>query len=168
VPPAAPARLDQQIREGGHVVVQRRLLGGQRLLVGLPEATLLGVKHGEELSRLYASLDVFAHTGPYETFGQAIQEAMASGVPVVAPAKGGPLDLVHQDLTGLLVPPFVEEGFTDAVASLVADPGRRAAYGVAGRAAIEGRSWSAVGDELIGHYHAVMDTAAVPALAAAA
>jgi phosphatidylinositol alpha 1,6-mannosyltransferase len=134
----------------------------------LPEATFLGVKHGEELSRLYASLDVFAHTGPYETFGQAIQEAMASGVPVVAPAKGGPLDLVHQDLTGLLVPPFVEEGFTDAVASLVADPGRRAAYGVAGRAAIEGRSWSAVGDELIGHYHAVMDTAAVPALAAAA
>ncbi|MEV6631652.1 glycosyltransferase family 1 protein [Actinoplanes sp. NPDC051470] len=134
----------------------------------LPEATFLGLKHGDELADLYASLDIFVHTGPYETFGQAIQEAMASGVPVVAPAAGGPLDLVRHGVTGLLAPPFVEQGFTDAVTVLAGDPGRRAAYGAAGRAAIEGRSWSAVGDELIGHYRAVMGTAAAPVLAAAA
>lgn len=134
----------------------------------LPEATFLGLKHGDELADLYAALDIFVHTGPYETFGQAIQEAMASGVPVVAPAAGGPLDLVRPGVTGLLVPPFVEQGFTDAVTLLAGDPGRRAAYGAAGRAAIEGRSWSAVGDELIGHYRAVMGTAAAPVLAAAA
>jgi phosphatidylinositol alpha 1,6-mannosyltransferase len=81
---------------------------------------------------------------------------MASGVPVVAPALGGPLDQVAHERTGLLVPPFEAAGFTAAVAALAADAERRAAFGAAGRVAIEGRSWSAVGDELIGHYRAVM------------
>lgn len=120
----------------------------------LPDAAFVGVRHGAQLARLYASLDVFAHTGPYETFGQAVQEAMASGVPVVAPALGGPLDLVTHERTGLLVPPFEAAGFTAAVAGLAAEKDMRAAFGAAGRMAIEGRSWSTVGDELIGHYRA--------------
>ncbi|MCO8278014.1 glycosyltransferase family 1 protein [Actinoplanes sp. TRM 88003] len=118
----------------------------------LPAATFLGVRRGEELAELYASFDIFAHTGPYETFGQAVQEAMASGLPVVAPRAGGPVDLVDHERTGYLVPPFVAEGFTSAVRDLVADPARRAAFGAAGRQAIEGRSWSAVGEELLVHY----------------
>jgi phosphatidylinositol alpha 1,6-mannosyltransferase len=72
----------------------------------LPGALFLGERHGPQLSRVYASLDVFAHTGPYETFGQAVQEALASGVPVVAPAAGGPLDLVLPGRTGYLVEPY--------------------------------------------------------------
>ncbi|MEU7905107.1 glycosyltransferase family 1 protein [Actinoplanes sp. NPDC049118] len=122
----------------------------------LPRAVFVGVRHGAQLARLYASLDVFAHTGPYETFGQAVQEAMASGVPVVAPALGGPLDQVAHERTGLLVPPFEAAGFTAAIAALAADGEMRAAFGAAGRVAIEGRSWTAVGDELIGHYRAAM------------
>ena len=52
-----------------------------RLRAVLPAAAFLGFRDGEELARIYASLDLFAHTGPSETFCQAVQEAMASGLP---------------------------------------------------------------------------------------
>lgn len=125
---------------------------GPQLRRALPAATFLGVRRGVELAQLYASFDIFAHTGPYETFGQAVQEAMASGLPVVAPNAGGPVDLVGHNRTGFLVPPFESEGFTSAVRELVAEPSKRAAFGAAGRRAIEGRTWFAVGEELLGHY----------------
>jgi phosphatidylinositol alpha 1,6-mannosyltransferase len=121
----------------------------------LPDAVFLGERRGDQLARLYASFDVFAHTGPYETFGQTVQEALASGVPVVAPAAGGPLDLVDHGRTGYLVPPFDADAVAAAVADLAADPARRARFGADGRAAVEGRTWAAVGDELVGHYVAV-------------
>jgi len=138
---------------------------GPALRKALPNAKFLGVRRGLQLARIYASFDIFAHTGPYETFGQAVQEAMASGLPVVAPHAGGPVDLVQHRRTGYLVPPFASAGFTAAVADLVSSPEKRAMFGVAGRAAIEGRSWSAVGDELIGHYEAVCEQSVLAAAA---
>jgi phosphatidylinositol alpha 1,6-mannosyltransferase len=118
----------------------------------LPDAVFLGARYGAQLARIYASLDVFAHTGPYETFGQTLQEAAASGLPVVAPAAGGPLDLVRPGRTGFLVPPGDGPALAAAVAELAADPDLRAGYGRAGREAVRERTWSAVGDELIDHY----------------
>ncbi|MYW64915.1 glycosyltransferase [Streptomyces sp. SID8379] len=122
----------------------------------LPGAVFLGRRTGDELAGIFASLDVFVHTGPYETFCQTVQEAMASGVPVVAPAAGGPLDLVAHGTTGLLVPPGDADAVRDAVGALAADPGLRAAYGTAARAAVAGRTWEAVGDLLIEHYADVL------------
>ncbi|MEU1699708.1 glycosyltransferase family 1 protein [Streptomyces pseudogriseolus] len=122
----------------------------------LPGAVFPGRRTGDDLARLFASLDVFAHTGPFETFCQTVQEAMASGVPVVAPAAGGPLDLVAHGRTGLLVPPGDADAVRDAVRTLAAEPALRAAYGAAGRATVEGRTWAAVGDQLIGHYADVL------------
>ncbi|MEV5320778.1 glycosyltransferase family 1 protein [Streptomyces sp. NPDC052687] len=122
----------------------------------LPGAVFLGRRTGDDLARIFASLDVFAHTGPFETFCQTVQEAMASGVPVVAPATGGPLDLVGHGRTGLLVPPRDPDALRDAVASLAAAPALRAAYGAAARDTVEGRTWAAVGDRLIEHYEDVL------------
>ncbi|MDH6552724.1 phosphatidylinositol alpha 1,6-mannosyltransferase [Streptomyces sp. SAI-133] len=122
----------------------------------LPRAVFLGRRTGDELARIFASFDVFAHTGPFETFCQTVQEAMASGVPVVAPAAGGPLDLVAHGRTGFLVPARDPAAVRDAVRSLAADPALRASFGAAARAMVEGRTWAAVGDQLIGHYAAVL------------
>ncbi|POX59122.1 glycosyl transferase family 1 [Streptomyces sp. Ru62] len=126
------------------------------LTEALPGAVFLGRRTGDELARIFASLDLFVHTGPFETFCQTVQEAMASGVPVVAPAVGGPLDLVDHGRTGLLVPPRDAAAVQEAVRALAADPARRAAYGATARATVEGRTWAAVGDQLIAHYDDVL------------
>ncbi len=123
----------------------------------LPTATFTGALHGEQLAAAYGALDVFAHTGTQETFGQTVQEALASGLAVVAPAAGGPLDLIRPGSTGLLYPAEDDSGLAAAVAALAADPRLRRELGEAGRRAVEPRSWTALGEELLDHYrHAVM------------
>jgi phosphatidylinositol alpha 1,6-mannosyltransferase len=116
----------------------------------------LGPKYGAELAEIYASLDIFVHSGAQETFGQTLQEAAASGLPVVAPAAGGPLDIVRDDITGFLVPPGAADPLADAVSRLAGDPAMRAAMGQAGRQQVTGHTWPALGDELIGHYAEIL------------
>ncbi len=123
----------------------------------LPGALFLGPRHGEQLATVYASLDVFVHSGPYDTFGNTLQEAAASGLPVVAPAAGGPLDLVDNGATGFLVAPCDAGAIASAVSRLASDPALRAAQGRLARRRMLGRTWAALGDELIGHYQAVLE-----------
>lgn len=137
------------------------------LRAALPEAAFLGMRSGTDLARIYASLDVFVHTGPYETFGQTIQEAAASGLPVVAPAAGGPLDLVDDGGTGYLVPSGDPDALSAAVHKLSEDAALRARLGAAARRRVLGRTWSALTDELLGHYAAVIEADAPPARLAA-
>lgn len=127
----------------------------------LPKAIFLGARHGGQLARLFASFDIFAHTGPHETFGQTIQEAFASGLPVIAPSAGGPVDLVTPGVNGMLVPPEDGDALAGAVAELATDAERRRQYGINARTGVEGRTWSAVGDELISHYESILATPGV-------
>lgn len=122
----------------------------------LPDAAFLGFQTGDELARTFASLDVFVHTGTAETFCQSVQEALASGVPVIAPAAGGPVDLVDHGRTGFLVPPGDTASLRVAVSAIAGDPEVHASMSVAARASVQGRTWAAVGDQLIGHYAAVV------------
>ncbi|GGI99696.1 glycosyltransferase family 4 protein [Streptomyces brasiliensis] len=142
--------------DGVRVVVVGDGPSHAHLTEALPGAVFLGRRTGDDLARIFASLDVFAHTGPFETFCQTVQEAMASGVPVIAPAAGGPLDLVDHGRTGLLVPPRDANAVQEAVRTLAADADLRAAYGAAARETVEGRTWAAVGDKLIAHYEDVL------------
>jgi phosphatidylinositol alpha 1,6-mannosyltransferase len=124
----------------------------QRLRRLLPGAVFTGLRTGRQLSQIMASLDVFVHTGANETFCQAVQEALSAGVPVVAPAAGGPLDLIRPGDNGLLFTPGDGDALRAAVASLAADEAQRIQMGVAGRRSVRGRTWQAICDELIGHY----------------
>ncbi|MFC5890311.1 glycosyltransferase family 1 protein [Kitasatospora sp. CM 4170] len=163
----APEKQVEQLAEVSRIPGVRLVVVGDgpcraRQEAALPDAVFLGRRSGHELAQLYASFDVFAHAGPFETFGQTIQEAMASGLPVVAPAAGGPLDLVDPGRTGFLVPPGAGAGFREAVERLARNEVLRATLGRAGRAAVVERSWEAVGDRLVGHYRLVVaETAGV-------
>lgn len=128
----------------------------KRLERMLPDAHFAGFRTGRDLSELVASLDVFVHTGADETFCQAVQEGLAAGVPVVAPASGGPLDLVRPGHNGLLFPPDDPAAMRAAVAALVADAELRARMGDHARLSVHGRDWDGICDELLDHYAQVI------------
>ncbi|MEE2854254.1 MAG: glycosyltransferase family 1 protein [Actinomycetota bacterium] len=125
-----------------------------KLQSAMPTAVFTGALYGDELAAAYASMDVFVHPGEHETFCQVVQEALASGLPVIAPDAGGPRDLVTPWRTGLLlaVNEF-ESRLPDAVAHLIAE---RPRYAPAARRSVVGRSWPVICDELLGHYEAVL------------
>lgn len=119
----------------------------------LPTALFTGALYGAELAAAYASMDVFVHPGEHETFCQAVQEALASGVPVVAPNAGGPRDLIAPGRTGLLL--AVEEfeaQLPGAVTHLIQ---ARSHYAPAARRSVLQRTWPVICEELLGHYEAV-------------
>ncbi|UFU05021.1 glycosyltransferase family 4 protein [Ruania halotolerans] len=126
----------------------------------LPGAVFTGRLDGAELPRLMASLDVFVHTGEMDTFAQTIQEAQACGVPVVAPSRGGPIDLVQHGVNGFLYQPGQLAAMAQHVASLVADPVRRAEMGMAARESTAARTWDAVNEQVSVHYRNAITFAA--------
>ena len=126
-----------------------------RLRALLPDAAFLGVLHGEELARAYATLDVFVHTGRHETYCQSAQEALASGVPVVAPRSGGPIDVVDDTVAGHLYEPGDAAELVRHVERLVAHPVLRRRMAVAARHSVRGRTWQAVNELLVEHYRDV-------------
>ena len=132
----------------------------------LPGATFTGMLRGQHLAQVFASLDVFVHTGESETYCQTVQEAQASGVPVVAPAAGGPLDLVDHGRNGLLYDPADPPSLHATVARLVGDVELRRSLASTGLTTVAERSWSAVVDELIDVHYAAVVLPGRPVLAA--
>lgn len=118
----------------------------------LPTAFFTGFLGGEELATALASVDLFVHPGEFETFCQTIQEAMASGVPVVATGRGGPVDLVDSSRTGWLYTPGDLGQLRRRVVDLVGDGAKRAAFGEAAFESVQGRTWPVVCELLIHHF----------------
>ena len=121
-----------------------------RLQQEMPAAEFTGVLRGEALAGAFASFDLFAFPSRSETFGLAVLEAMASGVPVLAMAEGGPRFVVEHGVSGWLA--GNEQEFVDGGLMLVRDQPLREALGAAARVAAERRSWSAVCDRLYDVY----------------
>ena len=123
----------------------------------LPGAHFAGFLGGDDLAAAMAGFDVFVHPGESETFCQTIQEAMASGVPVVATGAGGPLDLVRSSVDGWLYRPGDLAELRSRVLDLTGDDAKRRAFSVRAREAVAGRGWDRLGDELIEHYEEVAE-----------
>lgn len=115
-----------------------------------------GYMFGDDLSEAYASADVFAFTGPSETFGQVVQEAQASGLPAVIINQGGITDLVTPGITGYQCADDPKE-FAEAVAHLRDHPEIRRMMAANARASAERYPWEAIMSQLEGYYQEAVD-----------
>lgn len=114
--------------------------------------TFLGRLSGEDLANAYAAMDVFVHCGTEETFGQTIQEAHASGLPVIAPTKGGQRHLIRDGVDGFLVDHATWGAFRDKVSRLVADDVLRRQVSQQARNAVLGKTWENNNERLLAYY----------------
>ncbi len=122
----------------------------------LPGARFVGYQSGTELARYVASFDIFVHTGKHETFCQGIQEALASGVPVIGPDTGGPVDLIEHGITGLLIDTADAHELLAAVATL-RNHNSFDLMQLAARRSVEHRTWDYINSQLISHYQDAID-----------
>lgn len=119
----------------------------------LPRARFAGFRSGTDLAAHLASADLFVHPGELETFGQTLQEAMASGLPVIAPRSGGPIDLVDPSRTGWLYTPGMLDELREGAIDLLFDDTKRLAVGRAAAESVRGRTWPVVAEQLRELYH---------------
>ncbi|MEJ7775675.1 MAG: glycosyltransferase, partial [Nocardioidaceae bacterium] len=87
---------------------------------------------------------------------QSAQEALASGVPVVAPRAGGPIDVVADRVAGFLYEPGDGTGLAAYVDRLAQDRLLRRRMGLSARRSVRDRSWTSVNNALIEHYRDVV------------
>jgi glycosyltransferase involved in cell wall biosynthesis len=127
----------------------------EQLFEGTP-TVFTGYKFGADLAAAYASGDVFAYTGADETYGNVVAEAMASGLPVVAPKSGGVVDLVDHGKTGYLYPPEDSRALLKYVKELTGDLDKARKLGKAGHKKGEQYAWEATLDPLLDIYKEVI------------
>lgn len=153
---AAEKRVDDLARlseiDGIRVVIVGDGPSRDKLRALLPDAHFTGFLSSDALAQAVASFDVFVHCGELETFGQSIQEALASGVPVVAPRRGGPIDLVNHGRTGYLYEPGKLDQLVSYVDALVASAPLRQHMSRHARASVASRTWEQVCERLIAYY----------------
>lgn len=123
----------------------------------MTHAEFAGVLRGEDLARAYASMDIFVFPSHTDTFGNVVLEALASGVPAIVTPDGGPRYIVRdtegEDATGRIVS---DEGFTAAIAGIIADPVRHQAMRHAARAYALTASWDAVFEGVYAGYQGIV------------
>jgi glycosyltransferase involved in cell wall biosynthesis len=90
-----------------------------------------------DVAPVLAGHDLFVLPSRSEAFPNALIEAMATALPVVATSVGGIPEVVRSGENGLLVPPDDPPALADAIVALMDDPARAAALGRAARADVE-------------------------------
>lgn len=95
----------------------------------------LGVR--PEMESVYPAFDAFVLTSHSEGFSNAILEAMGTGLPVVASAVGGNVEMVEDGVRGYLVPPGETEILSDRMNRLASDPALSRAMGKEARKWVE-------------------------------
>jgi phosphatidylinositol alpha 1,6-mannosyltransferase len=126
----------------------------------LRHADLPGLLRGVPLAEAYAEMDVFVFPSETDTYGNVTTEAMASGVPAIVSAHGGPKFLVREGVDGFVAADVV--GFACAVMTLYRDRDLLARMKVQAREVAESKSWPAVFESIYENYERGFATGVLP------
>lgn len=118
------AQLEKDLLAAGHCDFRIVLIGGgseeKWLRENMRHVEFAGWLTGEDLSRAFANMDAFAFPSETDTFGLAVLEALASGVPAVVSASGGPKFTVEHGKSGYVAGRFDE--FAPLLAKWMSQP----------------------------------------------
>lgn len=155
---AGSGPMEKQLR----AEIARRGLGKQVILLG-------HIGDRAQLIELYRRATLFVHPAHYEGLPTVLLEAMACACPVVTTAVSGALDVVQNEVNGLLVPARAPEQMASAIIRLLRDAdtypaksGLCKALGVAACQTIEERySWHVVSRNYVAQYETLLSKAKV-------
>ncbi|MEJ2542932.1 MAG: glycosyltransferase, partial [Calditrichaceae bacterium] len=122
----------------------------------LPEAGFTGWVHGQQLSEIFASSDIFVFPSTTETFGNVILEAYASGLPVVCANEGGVVDLIMDGYTGFITEAKNTTDIAEKVDILLSNPDLRKQYGKNALQFAKRFNWSTINKRLISSYQRII------------
>ena len=118
----------------------------------LPDARFTGWLHGQQLSEIFASSDIFVFPSTTETFGNVILEAYASGLPVVCVNEGGVVDLIMDGYTGFISEANNPQDIAEKVNILIDNPDLRKRYSQNAQKYASTFSWQEINRKLISSY----------------
>jgi glycosyltransferase involved in cell wall biosynthesis len=111
-------------------------------------ASFVGYLTGEQLAAAYASADLFVFASETETMGNVVLEAMACGLPAIAPRAGGIPSLLADGESGMLYSPGNAAQAAEFVRHLLDDDASRRAMGQSARQRASGCSWDNAAEQL--------------------
>ncbi len=115
-----------------------------------------GYKTGQELSRIYASADIFAFPSVTETYGNVIIEAMSSGLPVVAVMAGGIKENLIDGYNGIACFKNDKNEFIKKMETLIINQNLRKRLAIKARKHALEQSWDGVFNHLLNSYQNVI------------
>ena len=120
----------------------------------LRHADLPGILRGEELAAAYADMDLFLFPSRTDTFGNVVQEAMASGTPSIVTDAGGPKFIVRDGISGCVA--HSDGEFVEHAVELMLDRERLSRMRDAGLEQVANASWDQVFEDVYAGYLAAV------------
>lgn len=123
--------------------------------LGVPhKVEFKGYMNHQDMVDIYKNSDVFVLPSMNEGMSNALLEAMASGLPVIATRTGGTAELV--DGNGIIVPMGDSKAIADGIKRLISNPDERRSMGLKSRENVKTRGWGTVADAYLKVYNNVI------------
>jgi UDP-glucose:(heptosyl)LPS alpha-1,3-glucosyltransferase len=126
---------------------------------GIADAVVFTGPIARGIERYYRAADVFAMLSKFDTFGMAVLEAMAAGLPVIVSARVGAKDVVENGVNGFVLPDPWGDDVAGAIAAM-ADPGVRSRFGEEAQRTAARFTWERMAEEVARLYDMVIESRA--------